>query len=133
MAGAPLLAVPAGRRCPTNIANISQKKSAESESPKKSTASSPKQTHWVHLEAMAEILKANNVQVRSADIGDISKRDVIEASVVKQRQPLVGAILAFGVKTLPDAEIEAEANGVKIFKDPIIYNLIDNYLEWVKD
>ena len=61
------------------------------------------------LEAMAEILKANNVQVRSADIGDISKRDVIEASVVKQREPLVGAILAFGVKTLPDAEIEAEA------------------------
>ena len=82
---------------------------------------------------MAEILKANNIQVRIADIGDISKRDVIEASVVKTRQPLVGAILAFGVKTLPDAEIEAEANGVKIFKDPIIYNLIDNYLEWAKN
>ena len=85
------------------------------------------------LEAMAEILKANNVQVRIADIGDISKRDVIEASVVKAREPLVGAILAFGVKTLPDAEIEAEATGVKIFRDPIVYNLIDNYLEWVKN
>ncbi len=85
------------------------------------------------LEAMAEILKANNVQVRIADIGDISKRDVIEASVVKTRQPLVGAILAFGVKVLPDAEIEAEANGVKIFKDPIIYNLIDNYMAWAKN
>ena len=35
------------------------------------------------LEAMAEILKTNNIQVRIADIGDISKRDVIEASVVK--------------------------------------------------
>jgi translation initiation factor 5B len=85
------------------------------------------------LEAMAEILKANNVQVRIADIGDISKRDVIEASVVKVHEPLVGAVLAFGVKILPDAEIEAEANGVKIFRDPIIYNLIDNYLEWVKE
>src|SRR5208337_123240 len=31
------------------------------------------------LEAMAEILKANNVQVRIADVGDISKRDVIDA------------------------------------------------------
>ena len=41
--------------------------------------------------------------------------------------------LAFGVKVLPDAEIEAEANGVKIFKDPIIYNLIDNYMEWAKN
>jgi translation initiation factor 5B len=85
------------------------------------------------LEAMAEILKANNVQVRSADVGDISKRDIVEASVVKQHDPLVGAILAFGVKTLPDAEAEAEATGVKIFRDPIIYNLIDNYLKWVKE
>jgi translation initiation factor 5B len=82
---------------------------------------------------MAEILKANGVQVRSADIGDISKRDVIEASVVKQRDPLAGAILAFGVKMLPDAEVEAEANGIKVFRDPIIYNLIDNYLQWVKE
>jgi translation initiation factor 5B len=85
------------------------------------------------LEAMAEILKANNIQVRIADIGDISKRDIIEASVVKVRTPLVGAVLAFGVKVLPDAEIEAEANGVKIFRDPIIYNLIDNYMEWARN
>ena len=85
------------------------------------------------LEAMAEILKANNVQVRLADIGDISKRDVIEASVVKTHQPLLGAVLAFGVKVLPDAELEAEASGIKIFKDPIIYNLIDNYTQWAKD
>jgi len=53
--------------------------------------------------------------------------------VVKVRTPLVGAILAFGVKVLPDAEIEAEANGVKIFRDPIIYNLIDNYMEWARN
>jgi translation initiation factor 5B len=85
------------------------------------------------LEAMAEILKANNVQVRSADVGDISKRDVVEASVVKQSEPLVGAILAFGVKILPDAEEEAKSSGVPIFRDPIIYNLIDTYLKWVKE
>ena len=45
----------------------------------------------------------------------------------------VGAILAFGVKTLPDAETEAAATNVPIFKEPIIYNLIDKYLAWVKD
>jgi translation initiation factor 5B len=85
------------------------------------------------LEAMAEILKVNNVQVRIADVGDISKRDVIEAAVVKTHEPLVAAILAFGVKTLPDAEGEAQANGIPIFKQPIIYNLIDAYLEWAKN
>ena len=132
LAGAPLLAVPPGedvnkycKQITEEIGRIRITKEIDGVIAKADTLGS--------LEAMAEILKANNVQVRIADIGDISKRDVIEASVVKQRQPLVGAILAFGVKTLPDAEIEAEANGVKIFKDPIIYNLIDNYLEWVKD
>jgi len=33
---------------------------------------------------------------------------------------------------LPDAEEEAASTGVQIFKEPIIYNLIDNYLEWLK-
>ena len=84
------------------------------------------------LEAIAEILKKNNVQIRIADIGDVSKRDVTEASVVKTREPLLGAILAFGVKILPDAETEAAANGIQIFREPIIYNMIDNYVEWQK-
>ena len=84
------------------------------------------------LEAIAEMLKQNNVQVRIADVGDVSKRDIIEASVVKTRNPLQGVILAFGVKVLPDAEEEAASRGVQIFKEQIVYHLIENYLEWVK-
>jgi len=82
------------------------------------------------LEAIAEILRKNNVQIRIADVGDISKRDVIEASVVKAREPLLGVVLAFGVRTLPDAEQEAAVNDIRIFKEPIIYNMIEQYLEW---
>jgi translation initiation factor 5B len=132
LAGAPLLAVPAGedaakycKLITEEIGRIRITKEIDGVIVKADTLGS--------LEAMAEILKANNVQVRIADVGDISKRDVIEASVVKTHQPLVGAILAFGVKTLPDAETEAEANNIKIFSDPIVYNLIDNYLKWVKE
>jgi translation initiation factor 5B len=82
------------------------------------------------LEAIAEILKKNNVQIRIADVGDVSKRDITEASVVKAREPLLGVVLAFGVKTLPDAEQEAAVNDVRIFREPIIYNMIEQYLEW---
>jgi translation initiation factor 5B len=84
------------------------------------------------LEAVAEILRQNNVQVRIADVGDVSKRDMIEASVVKEHEPLYGVVLAFNVRILPDAEEEAEINGVQIFKEQIIYHLIDNYLKWLK-
>ena len=84
------------------------------------------------LEAIAEILKQNNVPVRIADVGDVSKRDVVEASVVKTHDPLFGAVLAFNVKILPDAEEEASNADVRIFKEQIIYNLIDSYLDWLK-
>jgi translation initiation factor 5B len=84
------------------------------------------------LEAIAEILKTNNVKVRIADVGDVSKRDVIEAGAVKSREPLLGVILAFGVKILPDVEQEAANRGVQIFKEQIVYHMIENYLEWVK-
>jgi len=84
------------------------------------------------LEAIAEILKRNSVPIRLADVGDVSKRDVTEASIVKEHEPLYGVILAFNVKVLPDAEEEAKNKGVQIFREKIIYHLIDNYLSWLK-
>lgn len=85
------------------------------------------------LEAIADILKKNSIPIRLADVGDISKRDVVEASVVKEREPLYGAILAFGVKVLPDAEEEASIKGIQIFNEEIIYHVIENYLTWFRN
>ena len=132
LAGAPLFAVPAGED-PAKYCKLITEEVGRIRITKEIDGVIVKADTLGSLEAMAEILKANNVQVRIADVGDISKRDVIEASVVKAHTPLVGAVLAFGVKTLPDAEEEAAANNIPIFKEPIIYNLIDNYLEWVKN
>jgi len=84
------------------------------------------------LEAIAENLRRQGVPVRLADIGDVSKRDVTEASIVKEHEPLYGVVLAFNVKVLPDAEEEAKNIGVQIFKEKIIYHLIDNYVSWLK-
>ncbi|MEM2118811.1 MAG: translation initiation factor IF-2, partial [Candidatus Bathyarchaeia archaeon] len=78
------------------------------------------------------ILKQNEIPIRLADVGDVSKRDVVEASVVKEHNPLYGAVLCFGVRVLPDAEEEANAKGVQIFRENIIYNVIDNYLAWFR-
>jgi translation initiation factor 5B len=84
------------------------------------------------LEAIAESLKRNNVPIRLADVGDVSKRDITEAVVVKEHEPLHGAVLAFNVKVLPDAEEEAKNRGVPIFQRSIIYHLIDDYVQWIK-
>lgn len=84
------------------------------------------------LEAIAESLRRINVPIRLADVGDVSKRDVMEANVVKEHEPLYGVILAFNVKTLPDAEEEAKNRGVLTFQHNIIYHLIDSYIQWIK-
>ena len=84
------------------------------------------------LEAIAESLARNNVPIRLADVGDVSKRDVTEALVVKEKEPLYGVILAFNVKVLPDAEEEAKAHKIPIFRHNVIYHLTDGYLKWLK-
>ncbi len=84
------------------------------------------------LEAIAEILRREGVPIRLADVGDVSKRDVTEASVVKEHEPLYGAVLAFDVKVLPDAADEARDRGVRVFEANIIYHLIENYTSWMR-
>ena len=84
------------------------------------------------LEAIADSLKRNEVPIKVADVGDVSKRDVTEATVVKERDPLHGVILAFNVKVLPDAEEEAKNRDIPIFNEKTIYSLIDEYLAWLK-
>jgi translation initiation factor 5B len=84
------------------------------------------------LEAIADILKQDKIPIRLADVGDISKRDVVESSVVKEHEPLYGAILGFNVRILPDAEEEAAAKGVQIFREKVVYHLLENYLTWFK-
>jgi len=83
------------------------------------------------LEAIAESLERSSIPLRLADVGDVSKRDVTEAAVVKESEPLYGAVLAFGVKVLPDAEEEAKVRNVPIFQQNIIYHLTDDYLRWM--
>jgi len=84
------------------------------------------------LEAIAGILRKNNISIRLADVGDISKRDIVEAAAVKEHEPLYGVVLAFEVKVLPDAEEEAANRGVQVFLEKIIYHVIENYLAWFK-
>ena len=85
------------------------------------------------LEAIVESLHRNNVPVRLADVGDVSKRDVTEAIIVKEKEPLYGVVLAFNVKILPDAREEAKNHGIPVFWHNVIYHLIDDYLRWMRE
>ncbi len=84
------------------------------------------------LEAVVEALRRENIPVRIADVGPVSRNDVIEAAVSKKHRIEYGVIIAFNVKILPEANELAVKEGVKIFSHNVIYRLMEDYLEWVK-
>ncbi len=79
------------------------------------------------LEALMQMLEGRGIPVRLADIGDISKNDIVEADVVKDHDPYLAAVLGFDVKLLPDAK---EMKDGQVFTSRVIYEVIDNYAEW---
>jgi translation initiation factor 5B len=83
------------------------------------------------IEAIMDLLKKANIPIQSADIGHITRRDVIAASAVKEKDRYVGVLLGFNVKVLDDAQKESHERGVKIFNERIIYNLVRSYTDWV--
>jgi len=85
------------------------------------------------LEALTEMLRRQQIPISKADIGPVTRRDVLEAMAVKENDRHLGVILAFSVKVLQDAETEADDNHIRIFTDKIIYSLIDTYTQWVED
>ncbi|GGP22165.1 translation initiation factor IF-2 [Thermocladium modestius] len=85
------------------------------------------------LESMVMYLRGQNIPVRRADIGPVTRRDVIEASVVRRRDPLYAVVLAFNVKVTPEAEVEAQQHGVRVFQNNILYRLVDDFLNWHRE
>ena len=83
------------------------------------------------LEAVTDLLKKANVAIRMADIGNITRRDIIEAAAVRENDRYLGVVLGFSVKVLDDAQKEAQDRAVKIFNEQIIYNLVRSYTDWV--
>lgn len=83
------------------------------------------------LEALVNELKKENIPIRRADIGDISKRDVAEIKTIKD--PLFSVIVGFDVDVLPDAKEELLGSEIKLFVNDVIYKLIEDYKKWVTE
>ncbi len=81
------------------------------------------------LEAIVKEAKGRNIKIRKAEVGNVSKRDIIEASATND--PLQRVILAFNVKILPEAEEEMKNHDVEVIREDVIYTLMERYEEWV--
>lgn len=80
------------------------------------------------LEALAYEAKNADIPIKKYELGDISRRDIVEFSA--QRDGLHRVVLGFNVNLLVDAKEALHDSDVKIFLNDVVYRLIEEYEEW---
>jgi translation initiation factor 5B len=80
------------------------------------------------LEALVKVFRESNITIRRASIGNISKKDIIDAESNYEKDPLKAVIIGFNVSINEDAK----SDKVKIFTNDIIYKLIEDFEKWTE-
>ena len=83
------------------------------------------------LEAFAFEAKQIDLPIRKIDIGNVTRKDIVEASHFED--PLHRAIFAFNVWINEDAKSEALSSGIKIFENDVMYRLLEDYRTWCEE
>jgi translation initiation factor 5B len=83
------------------------------------------------LEALCKELEGKEIGVMRAEVGPVSRLDLIETETVKN--PMYRVLLSFNTPILPDAADMIKDplyTQVKVFEGRVIYQLIDQYVAW---
>jgi translation initiation factor 5B len=83
------------------------------------------------LEALCKELEGKEIGVMRAEVGGVSRHDLIDTETIKN--PVHRVLLAFNTPILPDAADMIKDplyTQVKVFEARVIYQLIDQYVEW---
>ncbi|MEM2121220.1 MAG: translation initiation factor IF-2 [Candidatus Woesearchaeota archaeon] len=84
------------------------------------------------LEAVLFLLRENNIPVRKASLGAITKKDILNAETNKEDYRV---IIGFNTKISKEAEdyLNSCQNPVKIILGEIIYKIVDDYKEFISE
>jgi translation initiation factor 5B len=83
------------------------------------------------LEALCKELEGKGISIMRAEVGPVSRLNLIETETVKN--PTHRVLLSFNTPILPDAGDMIKDplyTAVKVFEGRVIYQLIDQYVEW---
>ncbi len=83
------------------------------------------------LEALQNLLTKNGICIACSDIGDITGKDLLEVKILNEEDKDQGVLFLFNVKISKDFEDELIKNKIPIFKNNIIYKLIEEYQDWL--
>jgi len=82
------------------------------------------------LEALAFETKAAGIPIRKYGVGDITRRDIVEAAYGDKGN---NALLGFNVAVTKDAETEMANHDLKVMTNDIVYRLIEDYQLWIDE
>jgi translation initiation factor 5B len=82
------------------------------------------------LEAIAYEMEQNKINIREAQIGDITKKDIINVSTLNN--PLDRVIVGFNVNITGDAKEAMLSADVKAISGNVIYSMIDDLTRWLE-
>lgn len=82
------------------------------------------------LEALHKLLDNAGICVASADIGEITNKDLTELKILHEKDKTQGVLFLFNVKINQEFEDELIKQQIPIFKNNIIYKLIEDYQDW---
>lgn len=85
------------------------------------------------LEAFCKLLEKTGVKPKRADVGEVTKRDVLEAAAIRDKDQYKGVIFAFNVNIQDIAKTDIENKKIKLFEGKVVYHLIEQYESWVKE
>ncbi len=83
------------------------------------------------LEAMANALEEADVPILRAEVGDVAPRDIAVAETAGEDR--FQAILGFNVDILSNAQEELDSSDVQVFRDDVIYQLVEDYEAFVEE
>jgi translation initiation factor 5B len=85
------------------------------------------------LEALSNLMKNKEISIRKSNVGDLSKKDIIDAESNLEKTPLNAVILAFNTHVSDEIAEFAKGKGIKIISSDIIYQIIDDFEKWQEE
>jgi len=85
------------------------------------------------IEAISKLFSASGTKISKRGIGNVTKRDVIDAFAMNAIDPTSAVVLAFDVGAEPEAETASLASNVKIIQSNTIYKLVEDYSKFIEE
>ena len=85
------------------------------------------------VEAIIHLLKDAKIPIKDTGVGKITRKTVVSAKSSSDEDRYFEVVLGVNVPILDEAREESNDSGIKIIWSNIIYSLLDQYNDWVKE